>query len=209
MTSTSPHGIDLPTRERILRAARQLFQQRGYYAVGTAEILDESRAPKGSMYHHFPGGKEQIAIEVVNSIRADVLGLLRKLDADGRSVADTMRQLALGMARWLENSDYREGSMLASTTIGSVPDLPKLHAAIRAAFDDWRSHIAARLSLDGWTKKEAATLAQTLIAGIEGAMILARIDRDKKVVVKTVENLARLLDTAPRFSPVKRRRSRD
>jgi TetR/AcrR family transcriptional regulator, lmrAB and yxaGH operons repressor len=185
----------LPTRDRILQEAKRLFQQRGYYAVGTAEILAEAKAPKGSMYHHFPDGKEQIAIEAVNSIRSDVLVLMRKLEADGCSVADTIRQLAKGMARWLKDSDYREGTMLASTTVGSVPDLPKLHAAITAAFDAWSAHIVKRLVDEGCGKTHAATLAATLISGIEGAMILARIRQDARVVINVAERLTAMIES--------------
>lgn len=190
----------LPTRERILQAAKQLFQRRGYYAVGTAEILEASQAPKGSMYHHFPDGKEQIAIEAVQTIHTDVLVLMRKLEAGGLSVADTIRQLAKGMARWLKDSGYREGTMLASSTVGSVPDLPKLHGAIKAAFDAWRSHVSERLRRDGWNKTEAAAMTQTLIAGIEGAMILARLDQDERVVIKVAESLAQTIEASPHYS---------
>ena len=198
--STDP----VPTRDRILKAAKRLFQRRGYYAVGTAEILEEAQAPKGSMYHHFPNGKEQIAIEAVNTIRNDVIAMMSTLEA-GTTVADSIRQLAKGMAHWLRDSDSREGTMLASTTVGAVPDMPSLHAAIKTAFDDWRAHLAARLSKDGFPKSDAIAMAQTLIAGIEGAMILARIDRDERVVVKTAETLAEMIETSPRCSAAARR----
>ena len=191
------HNNVLPTRDRILKAAKRLFQQRGYYAVGTAEILAASQAPKGSMYHHFPEGKEQIAIEAVNTIRSDVLSVMRQLQTKGLSTADAIRSLAKGMAQWLKQSEWREGTMLASTTVGSVPDLPKVHAAIKEAFDEWRGEIIKMLVAEGWTKAAANTLAQTLLAGIEGAMILARIDQDERVVIKVADTLAALVD-APR-----------
>jgi TetR/AcrR family transcriptional repressor of lmrAB and yxaGH operons len=191
-----PTKKPLPTRDRILKAAKRLFQQRGYYAVGTAEILEVSQAPKGSMYHHFPEGKEQIAIEAVNTIRADVLTMMQQLQAKGLSTADAIRALAKGMAQWLKESQWREGTMLASTTVGSVPDLPKLHAAIKAAFDEWRQHIVTMLVGEGWSKASATTMAQTLLASIEGAMILARIDQDERVVIKVAETLAALVEKA-------------
>ena len=185
----------LPTRDRILKAARHLFQQRGYYAIGTAEILAASESPKGSMYHHFPDGKEQIAIEAVASMRSDIIGMLRKLESEGRSVAEIIRWLAKGMAQWLKESEWREGTMLVSTTVGSVPDLPKLHVAIKAAFDEWRQHIAKLLVREGWTKAAALSMAQTLIAATEGAMILARIDQDEKIVLKVAETMASLVES--------------
>jgi TetR/AcrR family transcriptional repressor of lmrAB and yxaGH operons len=191
------HAHTLPTRDRILKAAKRLFQQRGYYAVGTTEILEAAHAPKGSMYHHFPDGKEQIAIEAVNTIHRDVLELMRKLETQEKSAAETIQLLSKGMAQWLKQSAWREGTMLASTTVGSVPDLPKLHAAIKCAFDDWRQHIVKRLVQEGWTKASALTMAQTLIAGIEGAMILARIDQDERIVIKVGDTLAKLVAARP------------
>jgi TetR/AcrR family transcriptional repressor of lmrAB and yxaGH operons len=147
------------------------------------------------MYHHFPNGKEQIAIEAVNTIRSDVLTLMRQLESRGLSTADAVRALAKGMAQWLKISAWREGTMLASTTVGSVPNLPNLHAAIKAAFAEWREHIALRLIDEGWSKAAATGMAQTLLAGIEGAMILARIDQDERVVLKVAETLAKLIET--------------
>jgi TetR/AcrR family transcriptional repressor of lmrAB and yxaGH operons len=184
-----------PTRARILKAAKHLFQRRGYHAVGTAEILAAAKAPKGSMYHHFPNGKEQIAIEAVATIHDDVLGLMQKFAAEKRTVAESIRTLAKGMARWLKETDYREGTMLASTTIGSVPDLPKLHAAIKDAFGAWREHLVLQLMGEGWTRTSATTMTQTILAGIEGAMILARIDQDERIVIDVADTLATMVAT--------------
>jgi hypothetical protein len=147
------------------------------------------------MYHHFPDGKEQIAIEAVASMRNDIIGMLHKLESEERSVAEIIRWLAKGMAQWLKESEWREGTMLVSTTVGSVPDLPKLHAAIKEAFDEWRQHVAKLLMREGWTKAAALSMAQTLIAATEGAMILARIDQDDKIVLKIAETMASLVES--------------
>jgi TetR/AcrR family transcriptional repressor of lmrAB and yxaGH operons len=147
------------------------------------------------MYHHFPDGKEQIAIEAVAAMRNDIIGMLRKLEDEGRSVAEIIRWFAKGMAHWLKESGWREGTMLVSTTVGSVPDLPKLHAVIKAAFDEWRQHIAKLLVREGWNKAAALSMAQTLISATEGAMILARIDQDEKIVLKVAETMASLVES--------------
>ena len=189
----APARHAVPTRDRIVLAATRLFQQRGYHAVSTAEILDQARAPKGSMYHHFPLGKEQIAIAAVARIGGDVMALLRTLQADGSSLADTIRTMTDGMARWVRTSAWREGTMLASAAIGAVPDLPKLHAAIRDAVEQWRDHLAGRLVDDGWSKPGARTMAHTILAGIEGAMILARIEQDERIITRVAATLARLI----------------
>lgn len=183
----------VPTRDRIVLAATRLFQQRGYHGVSTADILDEARAPKGSMYHHFPLGKEQIAIAAVGRIRGEVTALLRAHAADGRSLDDSIRSMADGMGRWLRASAWREGTMLASAAIGAVPDLPRLHVAIREALDEWRDHIGGRLVDAGWGRPGARAMAQTVLASLEGAMLLARIEQDERIVPRVAASLARLI----------------
>jgi TetR/AcrR family transcriptional regulator, lmrAB and yxaGH operons repressor len=66
------------TRSRILTAAQRLFRKRGYHATGLNDILELARAPKGSMYHHFPGGKEAIGVCVIEDIAQGLLGLLEQ-----------------------------------------------------------------------------------------------------------------------------------
>ena len=189
----APARPAVATRERIVLAATQLFQQRGYHAVSTADILDQARAPRGSMYHHFPLGKEQVAIAAVARIRGEVTALLRKLAADGSSLDGAIRTIADGMAGWLRASGWREGTMLASVAVGAVPELPKLHAAIRDALDDWRDHLAGRLVDGGWGQPGARAMAQTVLAGLEGAMLLARIEQDERIVTRVAATLARLI----------------
>lgn len=188
-----PASRAVPTRDRIVLAATQLFQRRGYHAVSTADILAHARAPRGSMYHHFPLGKEQIAVAAVARIRGDVLALLHQLQARGRSLEDTLRVVADGMARWLRASAWREGTMLASTAVGTAPDLPELHAAIRDAFAAWCEHLTGRLMDGGWGAADARAMSQTVLAGIEGAMVLARVDQDERIVTRVAAMLARLI----------------
>jgi hypothetical protein len=83
--------------------------------------------------------------------------------------------------------------MLASTAVGAVPDLPELHAAIREAYDEWRAHLAERLVNDGRDAAAAQAMAHTLLAGIEGAMMLARVDQDERIVTRVVAMLAKLI----------------
>jgi TetR/AcrR family transcriptional regulator, lmrAB and yxaGH operons repressor len=189
-----PPKKTLPTRDRILKAARHLFQQRGYHGVGTAEILDAASAPKGSMYHHFPDGKEQIAIAAVAMIRTDLAVMLDALAVKDMSVAEMIRHLARGMAAWLKTTRWCEGTMLTSAVIGAVPDLPKLHAAIRETFGEWRERLAGLLIAEGRSKSEATVLAQTIIAGLEGAAILARVEQDERVLVRVAGQLARMCE---------------
>ncbi len=181
-------------RDRILKAARELFQQRGYFAVGTAEILALAKAPKGSMYHHFPEGKEQIAIAAVEIIREEFLLYVSELRERQLSVTEILKKLAKDMAVWCKKSKWQQGTMLASTAVGSVPGLPKLQAAIKNSFDAWRTIIVEILVEEGWRKTEAKSMATTILSAMEGAMLLARIDKDEIVIVSVINNLCFMLD---------------
>lgn len=187
----------LPSRERILLAARTLFQRRGYFAVGTAEILAMARAPKGSMYHHFPGGKEEIAIAVVQAISADVLALLERLEEKHVCVADMVREIAKRALHWLKASKWLESTMLSSTAMGAVPDLSQLHAEIHNAFDQWRTRFTRLLVTEGWSRPKARKMAEVLIAAIEGAMIFARIEQNGRIIRSVAETMGILIEGNP------------
>ena len=79
------------TRERILTAAQRLFRKRGYHATGLSDILEAANAPKGSLYHHFPDGKEAIGVCVVEKISTGLLNLLAQSRA--RSIEAVIRQV--------------------------------------------------------------------------------------------------------------------
>jgi TetR/AcrR family transcriptional repressor of lmrAB and yxaGH operons len=197
-----------PTRERILRAARTLFQRRGYFAVGTAEILAMARAPKGSMYHHFPGGKEEIAVAVVQTIGADVLALLQRLQDQHLRVADMVREIARRMVRWLSASKWLESTMLSSTALGAIPELAQLHAAIRDAFIQWRERLTRLLIAEGVAPQKARRLAEAVIAASEGAMIFARIEQNGRIASSVAEMMAQLIEEETRAETTSTRVSR-
>jgi TetR/AcrR family transcriptional regulator, lmrAB and yxaGH operons repressor len=188
-----PSRAKLPTRARISKTAKHLFQQRGYYAVGTAEIVDEADATKGSLYHHFPEGKEQIACEVVEAIRDDVLARLEALEASEQDPSLAVARLAEGMARWVEASRYREGSLLASLAVGALPDAPALQRALQQALDAWRARLGALLMGAGYRKQPARAMADTVLASLEGALLMARIDGNPRAVSAVGRTLASLI----------------
>lgn len=185
-----------PTEERIIAAARRLMQQRGYHGVGTAAILAEADAPKGSMYHHFPEGKERIAAEAVGRIRDDVLAVL-DIALHRRTPADALvRRLARNMAGWLRATDFRESTMLASVVPGADPALPMLQRALHDALHAWRAALTTLLMRQGLSGSRARSLAQTILAALEGAMMTARIERDAEVVQVVAAQLVQLIALA-------------
>src|SRR3989344_5384298 len=98
-----------PTRQRLISVATRLFQQRGYHAIGLAEILALSETPKGSLYHHFPGGKPELAEACVTRIAESSLAAIDRLSGSGLDMIGFLRRLAEGTAAWLQRTAWTHG----------------------------------------------------------------------------------------------------
>src|SRR4051812_15885193 len=118
-----------PSRERLLDSAVDLLQRQGYHGTGLNELLERSEAPRGSLYHYFPGGKEQIGAEAIaragDQVAAAVVHLLRAKP----SVADAVEALAGLLAPGLEASDFERGCPPATTAPQGTPGGEPLPAA--------------------------------------------------------------------------------
>jgi len=171
--------VPRPDRSRaaLIDNAATLFRRQGYAATGLNQILDEAGVKAGSLYHHFPRGKQQLAAAVVDTAGAGIEQLLRRLLATDRSVADIVDQwvdlLVAGLAR-----DQRDGCPIEPIATESVNASPLVRAASARAFKGWCVAVEDRLRSDGWPAAEAQRVAIAVISLIEGASILSRIAGD-------------------------------
>jgi TetR/AcrR family transcriptional repressor of lmrAB and yxaGH operons len=162
------------TRADLVQTMARLLRTQGYTATGRAQVLAESGVSNGSLYHHFPGGMQELA-EVA-------------LDASGQAVADALRaaldgapNAALGVVRFLEVAEgpiageLCPGCPVAPTALESPIISPRLRAAAARCFDQWEGLIAARLRGDAWPEDSVAATASAALALIEGAILLARV----------------------------------
>ena len=165
------------SRAALIDSAATLFRRQGYAATGLNQILDEAGVKAGSLYHHFPQGKQQLAAAVVDSAGAGIEQLLRRFLTGGRPVADIVDRwidlLAAGLA-----GDQRDGCPIEPIATESVNARPLVRAASARAFQSWCAAIEDRLSSEGWSDKDAETVAIAVISLIEGALILSRIAGD-------------------------------
>lgn len=192
-----------PTRERILRAAIRLFQQRGYHGVGLTEILSEAHAPKGSLYHHFPQGKAQLAVAAVQSIATDYEALFERWRARGVRAADIVRRLARLQMQWLAQTEWREAGLFAVLVQGFVPDAPELHAALASIHARRQQLLERALREDGahgahgaHGANDARGLAALALAALDGGMIQAAAAREGKLLRLAADRAAAVLDAA-------------
>jgi TetR/AcrR family transcriptional repressor of lmrAB and yxaGH operons len=181
------------SRARLIGAAARLFQEKGYAATGLSEILNLAGAPKGSLYHHFPGGKAELAAAAMRGAG----GLLRETLRARRETADdaagAIEAFASDLAGWLEGSGFTRGCPLATVALEQTPGEGDLADAIAGAFSRTVEGLAQMITADGAAPERARRLAGLTLAALEGAMILARIQKSGAPVREAGLEMARLV----------------
>jgi TetR/AcrR family transcriptional regulator, lmrAB and yxaGH operons repressor len=186
-------GEPSDTRARLVQAMSRALQQRGYHGVGLAELLDRAGAPKGVLYHHFPGGKQALAVAAVQATAAHIHASLDRLIGQR---ADPLPVLAgwLQMAQQqLERSDFERGCPLATVALETTAEDLALREALARAFDGIRERLAQLLAGAGVHAVRAGPLAALVVAAYEGALIQARVARSGAPMAAAAGALLNLL----------------
>ncbi|WP_431964406.1 TetR/AcrR family transcriptional regulator [Nocardia sp. bgisy134] len=161
------------SRQRFLDAAADLFHTKGYHATGLNQLVSAGGAPKGSLYFHFPGGKEQLTAEALTQSSAQVRDILRALLAEG----DTDAVFA-ALEQNLIDSDYQRGCPLATVALDAAAESEPIRQACVAGFDSWRAAIDEFLRDKGVDEDRAAPLSVVALSMLEGALLLTKTQRD-------------------------------
>ncbi len=184
------------SKERMIAAARRLFREHGYFGTALSEVVAESAAPRGSMYFHFPGGKEELATEVALLHAADAIAHINRSAGTTRTAAELIA-VFLGRPRdELVASDYREGCAVAPIVIESIPASVPLTDTARRGFQDMIATLAARLAEKGVPDDRAPQLATNAVTAMEGALILARVLRSTGPFDAAIAGLAASAEAA-------------
>jgi TetR/AcrR family transcriptional regulator, lmrAB and yxaGH operons repressor len=152
----------------------RLLRDQGYTATGRAQLLAESRVSNGSLYHHFPGGMEEVAAAALEASGCFVADALREaLDGAPNAGAGVARFLDIAQEATIDEQCV--GCPVAPTALESPIISPRLRAVAARCFDQWEALIAARLGADGWPEDSLSTAASAALALIEGALLLTRV----------------------------------
>lgn len=178
-------------KENLVRAAMRLFRRQGYASSGLQQILAESGAPKGSLYHYFPAGKESLGEAAIGMAGGMIHEMLNELAARHREPRAFLRAYARTMADWMQESQFRSGCPIATTLLETAPASPVITAAGVAAIDGWIDVIADVLARDGRPKRSARSDAQQIVAAMEGALILARVRQSTRPILDVAKWLDR------------------
>ena len=165
------------SKAKTVAAAARLFCQQGYHGTGLHDILAASGAPRGSLYFHFPNGKEEIGVAAVALGAQAVHDFIAQAAGSAQSAEAFVASLARGMAANLERSGYREGCPIAPTALETATHSKALGAAARKAFQSWEREIARGLERFGLKPAEAERSATAVLSLLEGALLLSRTYR--------------------------------
>ncbi|TQL69781.1 TetR family transcriptional regulator [Nocardioides albertanoniae] len=161
------------TKQRMLVSAVTLLRERGSRGVTIDAVLAHSGAPRGSVYHHFPGGREQLVDEAARFATDFISGMITDLAAEPTTALDRFIDL---WAQMLVDTDYRAGCPVVGVAIAAESDSD----LASDAFATWSGQLAEHYRADGLTESAATTLATSTIAAVEGAIILSRAERSTK-----------------------------
>ena len=182
---------DLPgTRDRLIAAMSDLLQRRGFHGVGLSDVLAQARAPKGVLYHHFPGGKMELAVAAIQATVAYVTMTLDRLQATHADPVQAIRTWLDHAQKQLEQSAFERGCPLATVALESTADDHILRQALAQGFAEMRERLTRLLSqAGGVAPARAAQLSTLMVATYEGALIQSRVAGDGQPVKDVAELL--------------------
>jgi len=165
------------TRDRILDATNRLLRRQGYTATGIKQIVAEGDAPLGSVYHYFPGGKEQIAVEALARVGERIRMAIASL-ANAADVPATVNAFFVYNAELLRDSDYERGCPVATVALETSNDIERIRQVCEDVFNGWQAALAHVFTEAGIPEADASGLATFVLSSYEGALTMSRALRD-------------------------------
>jgi AcrR family transcriptional regulator len=170
------------TKERIVDATGELFRRQGYVGTGVKQIVEAARAPFGSIYHFFPGGKEELGAEVIRS-SGELYGRLFEAIVDpAPDIVTGVAEFFAGAAETLRETDYADACPIATVALEVSSTSEPMREAAAEVFERWITTAAERFVTEGIDDRRARSLAIEMIAALEGAFVLSRATRNTEAV---------------------------
>ena len=175
MAPAAPTGA--PTKERLVESTVELFRRQGYAGTGLKAILAAAQAPFGSLYHYFPGGKEELGVAALHAGGGTYRELVEAVYADGIDVVTATANFFEGAAAVVEATDYADACPIATVALEVASTNEPMRNAAAEVFESWLVVLRQRLTGAGIAADRAHDLAVELFCAIEGAFILSRTTR--------------------------------
>jgi AcrR family transcriptional regulator len=170
--------VNVPsTKDRIMDSSAELFRRQGYTGTGVKQIAAMASAPFGSLYHFFPGGKEQLGVEVIRSSGALYLQLFETIALQAPDALAAVGDFFNGAAETLRETDYADACPIATVALEVASTNEPLRRASADVFETWIDAAAAYFVTAGIAADAARALALSVLSLLEGAFVLSRAIR--------------------------------
>ena len=181
------------SKDRMVLKTAELLQKQGYSGTGLKQIVEESGTPRGSLYFHFPGGKEELAVAALEYACDAQVKAIRRAFSQTSTAAEAMVTL-VGMVRdHLVNSDFSEGCPIATVALEAATSEP-LQRTCSKAFETWTVLFVERLVAEGYTPVQAGERVLIALTMIEGGLLLGRAHRSTKPLDAVSSEIRRVLE---------------
>ncbi|MEV5507992.1 TetR/AcrR family transcriptional regulator [Streptomyces orinoci] len=201
MRTTDQQAAALGTRERIVRTTARLLQRQGYEGTGIKQIAREAGATLGSVYHFFPGGKQELAVAAIQHGDQEFAELLREGLAAEDDPAEAIAGCTRLLAAALRESGWAEGCPVTATALETLGTSADIQRACGAAFGHWSELVAEKLRTAGLAEEDARALAITVINTLEGAETTAQVLRSEEPLLLAGRHLAMLVHAHRQGAP--------
>lgn len=169
------------TRKKLVDATGDLLRRQGFHATGLSDIVEESGAPRGSLYFYFPGGKDELARAALDAAGAEWRLRIATAVASATDLDGAIAAIIALLADDLEASKFQHGCPVAAVALETTSE--SVREAIVAHYADWEHAIVIYLVSHGIAAKAARQFALVALSAIEGALLLARVRKTRAPLV--------------------------
>ncbi len=157
----------------MIETTARLLQKQGFHGTGLNEIIQVSGSPKGSIYHHFPGGKEELAVAAIEWTKEQVRAYLSHQLEKAKTANEAIARLIDDSANQFDEGTYFRGVPVIALTLENAAASVAIRTACKEAFEDWESVIAKKIEASGFSRRHAAELASVIHAMMQGAAAIS------------------------------------
>lgn len=180
------------TKDRLVDAGAELFARQGYTGTGVKQILAAARAPYGSLYHHFPGGKDELTAVAIERSGGRFQALVEAVLDGQDDLVSGVRAVFVEAAEVVRATDYADACPIETVALEVASTNEPLRLATARVFDAWLDAAAARGEAAGMAPADARVWANTFVATLEGAFVLCRATRTPDALHAAADTLAML-----------------
>jgi TetR/AcrR family transcriptional repressor of lmrAB and yxaGH operons len=178
----------------MIETTAMLLELQGYHATGLNQIIRESATPKGSLYFHFPGGKEELAAEALLTAGAETHRKIQAALQAEKTPGNAIAAFVLTLAQELEESNFCQGCPVATVAMETSATSDRLRQVCEQIYRSWFTLVEQTLIGVGFTNTEAKSWTTLIWAAVEGALLLGRTYRSAEPLETVAAQLKTLLN---------------